>query len=338
MRVAVRGKNVQIRLNDELLVDYVEPNPPVIPAGGEKMRFLDHGTFALQCHNDGSRVAYRKVRVRPLPDDLPLYTSAPPAVDDVYREIINIGRHNVPMVDCHVFLRDGMTLDAALRKSRRDGIQYGITANSTDFREDADAQRWLKPLAGKPVFFALYAAAPGWARAISRQTVQQFDYIVADSRTWIDSKNRRVRLWIPEEANSITDRQAFIDSLVDQTVERLNTEPIDIYAFPTYLGETMRAEAGELWTERRTNTLIDALVKNKVAIEINTREELPSRAFLEQAKQAGCKFALGTGNQTAGQLKRCEYGLQMIETCKLDWHNFFAPGAWCPKAADRRWV
>jgi hypothetical protein len=81
MNVGVRGKNVQIRLNGGLLVDYVEPTPPVIPQGGERMRFLDHGTFALQCHNDGSRVAYRTVRVRPLPDNLPDYTGTPPVVD-----------------------------------------------------------------------------------------------------------------------------------------------------------------------------------------------------------------------------------------------------------------
>ncbi len=91
MQVSVHGKNVQIRLNGQLVVDYVEPTPPVIPQGGERRRFLDHGTFALQCHNNGSRAAYRSVRVRRLPDNLPEYTSAPPVVDDTYREIINIG-------------------------------------------------------------------------------------------------------------------------------------------------------------------------------------------------------------------------------------------------------
>jgi len=118
MSATVRGKNVQIRLNGQLVVDYVEPTPPVIPEGGEKQRFLDHGTFALQCHNDGSKAFFKSVRVRSLPDDLPAYMGAAPVVDDVYRAIINIGRHNVPMVDYHVFLRDGMTLDDALRKSR----------------------------------------------------------------------------------------------------------------------------------------------------------------------------------------------------------------------------
>lgn len=173
----------------------------MIPEGGERMRFLDHGTFALQCHNEGSRVAYRCVRVRPIPEDLPDYTAAAPVVDNTYREIINIGRHNLPMVDYHVSLRDGMTLEQAVRKSRADGIQYGITAVSTTVKNDADAQRWLRSLAGRPVFCALYAAEPDWTGAISRTAARRFDYVLAESRTWTDSKNRTVRLWMQRRRN-----------------------------------------------------------------------------------------------------------------------------------------
>jgi hypothetical protein len=326
MQVAVRGKNVQIRLDEQLLVDYVEPTPAVIPQGGEKLRYLDHGTFALQCHNNGSRVAFKSVRVRPLPDNLPDYTEAPPVVDNVYRQIINIGRHNVPMVDYHVFLRPGMTLDDALRKSRKDGIQYGITATSTELKEDAAANQWLDNLAGRPVFSALSAADETWMHTIGRETAQRFDYVLADNQSWVDSNSKRV-----------TDRQEFLDTVVDRTVRRLNTEPIDICASPTYLPAAMREEADHLWTERRMTTLIDALVKNRIAVEIDTREQLPSRPFLELARQAGCKFAFGTANRTAAELQRCEYGLQMAETCQLDWRNFFVPASWWPKAVDRRW-
>jgi histidinol phosphatase-like PHP family hydrolase len=337
IRAMVRGKNVQIRLNGQLLVDYVEPTPPVIPTGGEKQRFLDHGTFALQCHNDGSKAFYRSVRVRPLPDDLPAYTAPAPVVDQVYREIINIGRHNVPMVDYHVFLRDGMTLEDALRKSRKDGIQYGITAETSEMRNDADTERWLRPLIGRPVFFALSATNRQWTRTFSQKMAQQFDYILADGRTWRNEQGHVVRLWNPKEAQSITDRQAFMESLVDLTAKRLDAEPIDIYTHPMYLPATMRAAADELWTQARMAKLIDALVRNKVAIELNTLEQLPRQNFIQQAKDAGCKFGFGTANGTAAELKRCEYGLQMVETCKLDWRNFFAPGAWWPKAAERRW-
>ena len=326
IHVAVRGKNVQIRLNGELLVDYVEPTPPVIPKGGEKQRFLDHGTFALQCHNDGSKAFYRSVRVRPLPDDLPAYTSAAPApvVDDVYRQIIDIGRHNVPIVDYHVYLRDGITLEDALRKSRKDGLQYGITTDAATLKSDADIERSLYPLSGKPVFFALSATNGEWTRSISQKAARQFDYILGDGRATSNEPQR-------------TDRQAFMDATVNRTVNRLDSEPIDIYAYATYLPATMLTEADSLWTQSRVTNIIDALVRNKVAIELNTLARLPNQRFIQQAKDAGCKFAFGTGNATSAELKRSEYGLRMVEECRLDWHNFFAPGSWWPKAAERRW-
>ena len=116
IRVAVRGKNVQIRLNDTLVVDYTEPTPPVIPAGAEKERYLDRGTFALQCHNDGSKAFFRSVRVRPLPDDAPTPGGPAPVVDETFRRIIDVGRSNYPMVDYHVHLKGGLTLERALTK------------------------------------------------------------------------------------------------------------------------------------------------------------------------------------------------------------------------------
>jgi histidinol phosphatase-like PHP family hydrolase len=119
----------------------------------------------------------------------------------------------------------------------------------------------------------------------------------------MNNKSRPVRLWVPEEEASIQNRPAFLDSLIDQTIERLSSEPIDLYAFPTYLPAAMRAEADQLWTEHRVTQLLDAFLKNQVAVEINTREQLPSRAFIEQAKQAGCKFGFGTANGTAAELK-----------------------------------
>lgn len=324
MNVAVRGKNVQIRLNDQLLVDYVEPTPPVIPAGGEKQRFLDHGTFALQCHNDGSRAFFRKVRVRPLSDALPAYIGPPPVVDDVYREVINIGRHNVPMVDFHVYLQDGMTLEDALQKSRKDGIQYGITTNSAGV-SDAAADRWLQPLEGRPLFFSLSITDRDWRRSMSQNTARRFDCILADARRLAG---------VP----AVQDKQSLLDTLVAQTVERLGTEPVDIYAFPTYLPASLHAQADELWTAERRSKLIEALLQNKVAIELNTTHRLPSKQFILEAKAAGCKFAFGSGNRNSTDLRRCEYGLQMTEECKLEWQNFYTPGNWWPKAADRRWT
>jgi len=297
MAVAVRGKNVQIHLNGELLVDYIEPTPPVIPADGEKYRFLDRGTFALQCHNEGSKVAYKSVRVRLLPEDLPAYRGPAPVVDETYREIINIGRHNLPMVDFHVYLRPGLSLEEALRKSRKDGLQYGITAEASTLTNDNAVDQWLAPKARQPVFFALAADKSTWAEKLSQSAARKFDYVIADVH----------------------------GASMDTVLMRLQREPIDILSG---LGPVPK---------ERERDLLSVLAKNEVAVELNSVRRMPSKKFVLQAKDAGCKFSFGTANASAAELKRCEYGLQTLETCKLDWRNFFTPGGWSPKAVDRRW-
>src|SRR5262249_29737798 len=154
-----------------------------IPAGGEKQRFLDRGTFALQCHNDGSIARFRSVRVRPL-DDFLTDNGVAPKVDDTWREIVNIGRHNVPMVDYHVHLKGGLTLEQALAKSRRDGIAYGIAVNvgkGFPIQDDAGVLAFADSMRGQPVFVGMQAEGREWTHLVTRRAALAFDYIFTDS-------------------------------------------------------------------------------------------------------------------------------------------------------------
>ncbi len=332
----VRGKNVQIRLDGMRVVDYTEPNPPIVPAGGEKGRFLDHGTFALQCHNDGSRALFRSVRVRPLPDDTP--TPGPiPVADQTFADIINTGRHNYPMVDYHVHLKGGLTLEQAVAKSLRDGISYGIAINcGKNFAEtDAAARQFADSLKGAPVFVAMQAEGREWTQMFSRRAAAMFDYIFTDSMTWTDNRGRRMRTWMPDEVGTIADPQEFMDTLVDRAVGILSHEPIDIYANPTYIPDQLQKDYETLWTDARRKRVIDAAVANGVAIELNNRYKLPSPSFVAMAKAAGAKFAFGSNDTGPQDLLRCEYGLRMVHECKLAATDFFVPGD-RPKAVERK--
>ena len=62
--VIVQGKTITIKVNDKILVEYTEPDT-LMQEGG---RMLDSGTFALQAHDPDSRVYYRNIMVKPLPD------------------------------------------------------------------------------------------------------------------------------------------------------------------------------------------------------------------------------------------------------------------------------
>lgn len=336
--ILVRGKNVQIRVNGTLVVDYTEPSPPVIPDGPETGRFLDRGTFALQCHNDGSKVRFRSVRVRPLPDDLATPGGPAPVADDTFKQIIHAGRHNIPMVDFHVHLKAGFTLEQALAKSRRDGIQYGLAVNcgkGFPIESDEGAVKFLESLKGQPVFIAMQAEGREWTQMFSARAAALFDYIFTDSMTWTDNRGKRMRTWIPEEVGVIADPQEFMDTLVDRAVGILDHEPVDIYVNPTFLPDVIARDYESLWTDARRKKVIDAAVRNSVAIEINHRYRLPSPSFIKAAKAAGCKFTFGTNNASAADLGRCEYGLQMVDECKLVWQDFFMPLTG-PKAIERK--
>ncbi|MCX6637972.1 MAG: DUF1080 domain-containing protein, partial [Acidobacteria bacterium] len=212
IHAAVRGKNIQVRLNGTLLVDYTEPAPPFIAPGTERERILDRGTFALQCHDAGSKARFRNLRVRPLADDVAAPGEPAPVVDDVYRQIITLGARNIPMVDYHVHLKTGLTIEQALAKSRRDGIQCGIAANcgkGNPVQTNEGARRFLDSLKGQPVFIAMQAEGREWTQMFSRETAALFDYVFTDSMTWTDNRGKRMRLWMPNEVGTIADPQEF---------------------------------------------------------------------------------------------------------------------------------
>ncbi len=70
-------------------------------------------------------------------------------------------------------------------------------------------------------------------------------------------------------------------------IEGVMHEPIDIYANATFLPDQIAAEYDALWTPERMQRVIDAAVKNDVAIEINNRYKIPSAAFIKAAKASG---------------------------------------------------
>ena len=63
--IIVRGNTVTVKLNDETVVEYVEPEN-VERSAGEEGRMLSSGTFALQGHDPDSKVYFKDIMVRPL--------------------------------------------------------------------------------------------------------------------------------------------------------------------------------------------------------------------------------------------------------------------------------
>jgi hypothetical protein len=63
MEIIVEGKHIVTKIDGKTMVDYTEPDD-----WKNRDRRVDHGTFALQGHDPGSKVYYKNILVKPLPD------------------------------------------------------------------------------------------------------------------------------------------------------------------------------------------------------------------------------------------------------------------------------
>jgi hypothetical protein len=333
LHVAVRGTQVQVRVNDVLTVDYVQADPPVTG-----VRTLGTGTFALQAHDPHSVVAFRNLRVRRLPDDARAQ-APPPVADETYRELLRLSAGNYPVVDYHTHLKGFYPIQDALRRWREQGIYAGVAVNGGlgfPISDDAGLEAFLEEMRGQPAFVALQGEGREWTGLFSRRTLERFDYIFTDAMTWTDDDGKRMRLWIAPEVGTITDPQRFMDTLVARTVRIIETEPIDLHVNPTFLPEQLASQYDQLWTSARMQRVVDALRATGVGVEINARYRIPSAAFIRLGKSAGLKFACGTNNTSAEDVGRLEYCIEMIRTCDLKWQDMWVPPAEGQKAVQRK--
>ena len=65
--IKIEGKRVIVKVNDKTVVDYTEPDDVKRETGNEG-RVITSGTFALQGHDPGSKVYFKNIMVKLLPD------------------------------------------------------------------------------------------------------------------------------------------------------------------------------------------------------------------------------------------------------------------------------
>ncbi|MHC4741247.1 MAG: hypothetical protein ACYS8Z_05020 [Planctomycetota bacterium] len=229
-----------------------------------------------------------------------------------------------PLVDYHVHLKGGLTLDEAIEISKANGVKFGIAQNcgiGFPVTDDAGALKFIEQLRGRDVYIGMQAEGREWLGLFSKEVIGRFDYVFSDALTFTDNKGRRTRLWMKNEV-FIEGEQQFMDMYVGKIVSIISNEPIDIFVNPTFLPEIIRDKYDVLWTKERMTKVIDAAVKSSVAIEINARYEIPGKIFILQAKKAGVKFACGTNNG-GRELGNLEYCRKMIRECRLTAKDFY---------------
>ena len=325
MHIIVKGQQVMVYVNGIKTADYTQPVNPARDASFAG-RLLSGGMFALQCHDPKSTVYYKSIAVKILPNDAVAEAGKDYFTPEKAAQVDLLINQGYPIIDYHVHLKGGVTIDDVVNKSLRTGIFCGIAPNcGVGFPVDTNdkLEQYYAERKDVPVFLSMQAEGREWVNTFKKESISKFDYVFTDAMTWTNNNGKRMRLWLKEETE-VGEPQVFMDMLVDRILSVLNNEKIDIYANATFIPEEIASGYNELWTDDRMNKVADGLVKNNIAMEISSRYKIPSAKFIKLAKAKGVKFSLGTNNldQDFGNL---DYSIQMIKECDLKPSDIFFP-------------
>jgi len=312
----------EVYVNGTKVVDYIQPDDPYRPHN-DKMKIFSAGRIALQCHDEESKVYFKSIQIKPLPKA----EKFEPLVSKEWdTKITKMCLENFPVVDFHVHLKGGLTIEQACENSRKLGINYGIAPNcglKFPVTDDQSLFNYMDTVKTQPIFRGMQAEGREWITLFSPEAIAKFDYVFTDGMTWTDHKGRRMRLWMPDEA-FVDDEQKFMDELISKIESIVSKEPIDIHVNPTFLPKVIADKYDELWTDARIDRFVKVLADNGVALEINARYRIPSEKILRRAKEAGVKFSFGTNN-TGADLGTLDYCFEMKEKLGLTYKDMFMP-------------
>lgn len=308
----VQNKHVMIEVDGRKIVDYMEAaDPSQQKLHSRPDSLLTPGTFGLQCHDPESKVFYKNMKIKILPDDESKAAGRSYAINDSYRKMVEIQANQFPFIDLHVTTDDQFDATPVVDFFYRTGINAGLVLDPGKTEKENAATAWTahaEKYSKLPVFLGVITNNKASAIDLSGAAVKP-DYIIGE-------------VVIPENS---TDAEKFMNAYVNEIVTFLSNGKIDIWSTPTKLPPSLAANYKQLWTKERMLKIIEAAKANGVAIEIANDIQMPGIEFIKLAKEKGCLFTCG-GIDRSEEMGRADYFLKAIQECNLGYKDIYVPG------------
>ena len=237
------------------------------------------------------------------------------------------------VADYHVHLSPTLSIEEAIALGKQRQVQIGIVEHpgpGFPINTDADLKHYIDRLRGYPVRIGLQPVYAGWSKSFSKSSLDELDYVLMDALTLPRPEGGWLAIW--QIDTMVDDEEEFMRRYMGFIEQVLTTEPIDIFAWPTFLPIPIARQYQELWTPQRVQRIISLCGDRtqgprarKIAIEINEVAHVPDESFILEAKRAGLKFTFGTDarNQNAAHFYYC---YRMAQKCGLTEADMFVPG------------
>lgn len=211
-------------------------------------------------------------------------------------------KRGITLVDPHIHLRGGMTVEKAAQRERYSGIRSAVLENhgrEWPLADNDTLAAFIEDNSGRMVgehriAIGIQVNDRDWFKQIDPVLLKRLDFVLADTMIMgVNAEGKPRRLWLPDVV--IADPEAWMEEYMAHNLQILD-EPVSILANPTYLPSCIANRYDELWTEARMKQIIAKAVEKGVAIEVQAGSAFPKPAFLKLAKSMGAKFSFGTNN------------------------------------------
>jgi len=215
----------------------------------------------------------------------------------------------VAFADYHVHVTDGgkMTPEGVREFQKFTGIPLGMLENvgrgwSLDsnekisaFIDAAEKEAYRENPNRKAFLIGIQVNDRDWYRVISEENRKRLDYILADTLVMVNPDGSPAPLWEMPSDYSEEDAETWMKRYFAHCCTVLS-EPITIWADPTFLPDFCADQYDKLWTNERLATLIDLCVKNQIAIEVQSSSKFATERFFRMALERGAKLVFGSNN------------------------------------------
>ncbi len=170
----------------------------------------------------------------------------------------------LPRVDLHAHIDDEEQPAKRLKPveitalSKKLHVRLGVLAEggcAGDIHDDATLAAFLRETNGQPFWRGLQVYGFDWPGCLSKENLAGLDFLSSDAMIFTDRNGKQLWLWLP--GVKFDDPQDFMDRYVDLNV-RVLSQPIQVWASPTYLPESLQSQYDKLWTPARMKRVIDA--------------------------------------------------------------------------------
>ena len=225
-----------------------------------------------------------------------------PQTDTFSAELAKAKLKGLVLTDYHIHIRGGMTLEKAMLRQERSGINSTVLENfgrewpladNAKLKDFIDTHARVLPN-GRHLPVGIQVNDRDWFTQIDPALRRRLDFILADTMIMgLTAEGKPRRLWLP--GVTIEDPAAWMLEYMAHNL-RILDEPISILANPTYLPPCIATLYDQLWTEERMRQLIAKAVSKGIALEIQAGSDFPKPSFLKLAKSMGAKFSFGSNN------------------------------------------